>query len=131
MNKINFDLERQKVDYKWDVVVLINILFIIVYIIYFCCSNEKNDTYHNRVISEITESSTEKKLREEIEDENKKLKEKIDELNKDKILVLASNRDSSTKNNNLDKKSEEIITTENENVSLIKEKENLEKKIVI
>ena len=137
MNKINFDLEKQKIDYKWNAATIINSLFIIVYVlVYFCLEDkfEYEDSDHNQVFSEEISISTVRELKgniNELVNKNKILKEKIDELIKDKIepqdkiLVINSNKDSSTKKN----LGENIITTENENAFFIKEKEILEKKI--
>ena len=140
MNKINLDLEKQKIDYKWNAATIINSLFIIVYIlVYFCLEDkfEYEDSDYNQVFSEEISISTVRELKgniNELVNKNKILKEKIDELIKDKkelqdkILVINRNKDSSTKKN-LGKNCENIITTENENASFIKEKEILEKKI--
>lgn len=111
--------------------------FFIVYIlVYFCLEDkfEYEDSDYNQVFSEEISISTVRELKgniNELVNKNKILKEKIDELIKDKIepqdkiLVINSNKDSSTKKN----LGENIITTENENAFFIKEKEILEKKI--
>ena len=41
INKINFDFENNKIDYKWNVAILIHSLFIFIYIILFRCFQDK------------------------------------------------------------------------------------------
>ena len=51
MNKINFDFENRKIDYKWNVAVLIHSLFALIYVILFLALADKfefdKDTFND------------------------------------------------------------------------------------
>ena len=121
MNKINYDLEKNKIDYKWNVAVFIHSLFILIYIILFRCLNDKlefmdknyNQIEHNEhgqphiiyIRNNNDVSTTERDVRE-YKRENNDLINKNKDLNK-KISDITQERD-----------------------TLIKEKETLEQSIV-
>ena len=47
MNKINFDFEKNKIDYKWNVAALIHSLFPLIYLILYHKLKEKFEFYGN------------------------------------------------------------------------------------
>ena len=83
MNKINFDFENNKIDYKWNAANLFNFLF------NYESSREKRN-FNNVKISVYNRTdnnpSSERKAKEVVYTDDKiiDLKEKIDELNSDK-----------------------------------------------
>ena len=145
MNKINFDFEKQKIDYKWNVAIIIYFFFYYLYFMPIPMEADKcvvfdfdiehkssrakkrnlehvNISHYNR--NNII-SSTERKANEDKDtidkaiDSNDKLNEKINKLKSDKDSLIKNKKI-------LEKKINELIC---ERDSTIKDKEILENKI--
>ena len=128
INKINFDFENNKIDYKWNVAVLIHTLFILIYLILFHCL-EDNIEFMDRCYNEVTQrenrhsdivyirnniSSTTERNTEEHEKKIKNLNDEIEKLNK-KIIDISNEKDDLIKEKNTLQKiiSDTIIEKEN------------------
>lgn len=138
INKINFDFENNKIDYKWNVAILIHSLFIFIYIaLFFCFDNkiefmdrnykkeiehenrESDVVYRRNIISSTTDRNVEK-----YENKIKNLTDENDKLNKEIINI------SNEKNNLIKGKKaleQNILDIKTERDNLIEEKKNLEK----
>ena len=129
INKINFDIEKRKIDIKWNIMVLIYFLFIILFTTVSASCEEKPESHKgkdNQVVQKVNQ-----------DENNKNIIIKYDEINvkekdKDKIELKIDNN--KIKSDRINLNSEEMILKINKNISisekpLIKEKDILEKKI--
>ena len=104
INKINFDFENNKIDYKWNVAILIHSLFIFIYIILFRCFQDKIEfmdrNYNEAIERENRDSvvvvvvyrrnnigSANERNVEEYEKKIKNLTDENDKLNKEIINI--------------------------------------------
>ena len=143
MNKINFDFENNKIDYKWNAANLFNFLFIIIYFSFNALALDTKDddtlfdfkdnyesSREKRNLNNVkisvynrtdNNSSSERKAKGVASTDDKiiDLKEKIDELNSDKKSLIKEKRI-------LSRRIDELI---NDEESLTKEKDDLENEI--
>ena len=59
INKINFDFENNKIDYKWNVAIFIHSLFIFIYIALFFCFDNKIEFMDRNYKKEIEQENRE------------------------------------------------------------------------
>jgi len=151
MNKINFDFENKKIDYKWNVMVLIYNLFFMLYFILLFNFKDKfefMDFNYNKTLFMETKINIQKKdsnsrdnsdrdsisdkdsknseKNNHLIDENKKLSKKINSLINERDTLKFEIRDLKEENKILEKK---IDTISNERDKLKKEKKDFRKKI--
>ena len=138
INKINFDFENNKIDYKWNVAILIHSLFIFIYIILFRCFQDKIEfmdrNYNEAIERENIDSvvvnrrnnigSANERNAEEYEKKIKNLTDENDKLNKAIINISNEKNDLIKRQNTLE---QNILDIKKERDNLIEENKNLEK----